>query len=69
MTLPTTCRLLAALILFFVVLTGPAAAREATPASPTPVPTLSELEDIDRLRDLFNQRAGEPRLILLISPT
>lgn len=69
MTLQTPRRLLGALVLLFVVLVGPTAAQEATPASPTPVPTLSELEDIDRLRDLFNQRAGEPRLILLISPT
>ncbi len=30
---------------------------------------LTDLDDLDQLRDLFNQRAGVPRLILLLSPT
>jgi len=30
---------------------------------------LTELHDIEQLRSLFNRRSGEPRLILLASPT
>jgi hypothetical protein len=30
---------------------------------------LSDLRDIGQLRSLFNTRSGEPRLILLVSPT
>jgi len=30
---------------------------------------LSDLRDIGQLRSLFNTRSGEPRLILLASPT
>ena len=30
---------------------------------------LVDLRDIGRLRSLFNTRSGEPRLILLVSPT
>jgi hypothetical protein len=31
--------------------------------------TLTNLQSIRQLKTLFNERAGEPRLILLISPT
>jgi ABC-type glycerol-3-phosphate transport system substrate-binding protein len=30
---------------------------------------LTDLHDITELRSLFNTRSGEPRLILLVSPT
>ena len=30
---------------------------------------LTDLRDIDQLRPLFNTRSGEPRLIVLVSPT
>ncbi len=31
--------------------------------------TLTDLQDIEELRVLFNEDKGEPRLILLLSPT
>jgi hypothetical protein len=31
--------------------------------------TLTDLRSVDQLKSLFNERSGEPRLILLISPT
>ncbi len=31
--------------------------------------TLADLQDLNQLRDLFNERVGVPRLILLLSPT
>ena len=37
----------------------------AAPSSPR----LTDLRDIGQLRSLFNTRSGEPRLILLVSPT
>ncbi len=30
---------------------------------------LTDLEDLDQFRNLFDQQAGVPRLILLLSPT
>ena len=30
---------------------------------------LTDLDDLNQFRDVFNQRAGVPRLILLLSPT
>jgi hypothetical protein len=38
----------------------------ATAAGPR---QLTDLRDIGQLRSLFNTRSGEPRLILLVSPT
>ena len=38
------------------------------PAAPAGV-TLTDLHDISDLRNTFNQDAGKPRLILLVSPT
>jgi len=34
-----------------------------------PSSQLTDLRDIEQLRSLFNTRSGEPRLILLVSPT
>jgi hypothetical protein len=39
---------------------------DATPSNPR---QLTDLRDIGQLRSLFNTRSGEPRLILLVSPT
>jgi hypothetical protein len=30
---------------------------------------LTDLRNVDQLRSLFNSRSGEPRLIVLVSPT
>jgi hypothetical protein len=39
-------------------------------SKPTNAPRqLNDLRDISQLRSLFNTRSGEPRLILLVSPT
>jgi len=49
--------------------------RQSTTTSPpsTTFPSnprqLTDLRDIGELRSLFNTRSGEPRLILLVSPT
>jgi len=43
-----------------------AACAQATVPSPN---TLTDLHDIQTLRDGFNQDAGKPRLILLAAPT
>jgi hypothetical protein len=31
--------------------------------------TLKDLRSVDQLKSLFNEESGQPRLILLISPT
>jgi len=41
-------------------------APKATSGSPR---QLTDLRDVGQLRSLFNTRSGEPRLILLVSPT
>jgi len=54
------------------------AARQQSPSTSTAESTtrgvpgprqLTDLRDIGQLRSLFNTRSGEPRLILLASPT
>ena len=37
--------------------------------APPPGVTLTDLHDIGDLQNAFNQDAGKPRLILLVSPT
>jgi uncharacterized lipoprotein len=50
--------------------TQPTEARSrSTTAPPSNPQRLTDLRDIDQLRSLFNTRSGEPRLILLVSPT
>jgi hypothetical protein len=44
------------------------AAESTTRGAPAPR-QLTDLRDIGQLRSLFNTRSGEPRLILLVSPT
>lgn len=44
------------------------AARSTTSGVPGPR-QLTDLRDIGQLRSLFNTRSGEPRLIVLVSPT
>jgi hypothetical protein len=41
----------------------------ASRSSATTSPRLTNLRDIGQLRSLFNTRSGEPRLIVLVSPT
>jgi hypothetical protein len=40
-----------------------------TEKSAVPSQQLTDLHDITQLRSLFNSRSGQPRLILLVSPT
>jgi hypothetical protein len=44
------------------------AAESTTSGAPGPR-QLTDLRDIGQLRSLFDTRSGEPRLILLVSPT
>jgi hypothetical protein len=41
----------------------------APPQPPSTSAQLTDLRDVGQLRSLFNTRSGEPRLILLVSPT
>jgi len=43
--------------------------RQAAAASTSSSPRLTDLRDIGQLRTLFNSASGEPRLIILVSPT
>ena len=48
----------------------PAASTAESTTSAAPGPRhLTDLRDIGQLRSLFDTRSGEPRLILLVSPT
>lgn len=38
-------------------------------AAEDPVPVLNDLSTLDELRSAFEQDAGQPRVILLLSPT
>ncbi|MBA2276620.1 MAG: hypothetical protein H0W06_02540 [Chloroflexia bacterium] len=61
-----------AIILFCVLLAGGMALstpRPGTDVLATQDAALTDLDDLTQLRDQFNQRAGVPRLILLLSPT
>lgn len=66
------------LLSLFVVLVGlvgcggPGPAAVSVPWDRPSVPaglSLRDVHDIGELRDVFNQDAGKPRLILLVSPT
>ena len=48
-----------------VIVTGKIRAEQRAPGPRQ----LTDLRDIGQLRSLFNTRSGEPRLILLVSPT
>ena len=43
--------------------------RQAAAASTSSPQRLTDLRDIGQLRTLFNGASGEPRLIILVSPT
>jgi hypothetical protein len=48
----------------------PSSTSSAGSTSGVPGPRqLTDLRDVGQLRSLFNTRSGEPRLILLVSPT
>jgi hypothetical protein len=47
----------------------PTSAAESTSRGVPGPRRLTDLRDIGQLRSLFNTRSGEPRLILLVSPT
>ncbi len=64
-------RKLFSVVLFCVVLAGgmaPSQPRHGTAVAAQDA-VLTDLQDLGQLRDLFNQQAGVPRLILLLSPT
>jgi hypothetical protein len=48
--------------------TSPSSSGSTTAGAPAS-PQLTDLRDIGQLRSLFNTRSGEPRLLLLASPT
>ena len=65
-------RKLFSVVLFWVVLASgmaPLQPRHGAAVFATEDATLADLDDLDQLRDVFNERAGVPRLILLLSPT
>jgi hypothetical protein len=66
MTRPRVLLAIAVLVLLVAACGHGTGAPERTAA---PKPSLTDLRDIAQLRSLFNARAGEPRLIILVSPT
>ena len=64
-------KLLATIVLCLVLVGGmaPAQPRLGAPVVAAQDAALADLDDLAQLRDLFNRRAGVPRLILLLSPT
>ena len=48
---------------------SPSTSAAGSTTSGAPGRQLTDLRDIGQLRSLFNTRSGEPRLILLASPT
>lgn len=74
--MPRQAQTLFSAALLCVVLAGGAAilpvrhsTEAAAPAAAAQGAALTDLEDLDQLRGLFNQREGVPRLVLLLSPT
>lgn len=74
--MPRQARVLCSVALLCVVLAGGVAdlhvrqtAGLVAPVSAAQGAALTDLEDLDQLRGLFNQREGVPRLVLLLSPT
>ena len=67
----TRRQLLAAIVLCLALASGmaPAQPRLGAPVVAAQDAALADLTDLGQLRDLFNRRAGVPRLILLLSPT
>lgn len=67
----TRRKLLSVIVLCLVLAggTAPAQPRLGAPVVAAQDAALVDLADLDQLRDLFNQRTGVPRLILLLSPT
>ncbi len=64
-------RKLLSAVLFCIVLTGgvaPSQHRHGMTVAAQDA-SLTDLQDLGQLRDLFNERVGVPRLILLLSPT
>lgn len=72
--------LIACLVLLFVLLLVSCGTPPATTSAPTahavlpqatatPAPALTDLRSPDDLKARFNQDAGVPRIILLVSPT
>jgi hypothetical protein len=57
------------MIAALVLLVSACGHQTGAPQRTAPKPSLTDLRDIAQLRFLFNSRAGEPRLILLVSPT
>jgi hypothetical protein len=75
-------RLAALAIAFALLAAGCSGGKKAAPEQPVSTSTagsttsgvpesrqLVDLRDIGQLRSLFNTRSGEPRLIVLVSPT
>jgi hypothetical protein len=63
---------LISLVMAVTLLTAGCGGRESsdhTPRSVNRSQRLTDLRDIAQLRSVFNSRSGEPRLILLVSPT
>ena len=48
---------------------GKSTREDASAGAPARQRQLTDLRDIGQLRSLFNTRSGEPRLIVLVSPT
>ena len=61
---------LAALVLAVVmVVVAGCGGSHSTSSSTTPKRTLTDLHSINQLQSAFNTASGEPRLIVLVSPT